>query len=113
MKRVAADAAVTVEAVPVRGLDARALLALTLDGRGRIVEVQAKPAAPPAAESPEDRAARELAEGIAGRLRHIGSVAEALRRARMAVDLLENLAALEEQLGPEAIALLRDDQVGR
>jgi hypothetical protein len=105
MRRVSDDAALTVETVPVRGLDASALLALTFDGRGRIVDVATKPQ-PPATETAEERAARELAEGVAGRLRHIGSVTEALRRARMAVDLLENLAALEEQLGPDAIDML-------
>ena len=45
---------------------------------------------------------------MALRLRHIGSLSEAIRRARMALDLLENLAALEEQLGPEARQVIAD-----
>jgi hypothetical protein len=81
------------------------MLALDFDQAGRIVSVAVK-AAPARGEAAEDRAARELAEGVVGRLRHIGSLAEALRRARLAVDLLENLAALEELRGPEARALL-------
>jgi hypothetical protein len=94
-----------VETVPVSGLDAQAVLAIELDARGRIVNVSAK-TPPRHAESPDERAARELAEGVSLRLRHIGTPHEALRRARMAVDLLENLVALEEALGPEARQLL-------
>lgn len=107
MIRSAPGRATSVEAVPVRGLDARALLALDFDASGRLVAVSVK-AAPAARETAEERAARELAEGVAARLRHIGTAAEALRRARMAIDLLENLVVLEEQLGPEARQLLAE-----
>jgi hypothetical protein len=107
MIRSAPGIATSVEPVPVSGLDARALLALDFDAGGRIVNVTVK--ATPRSETAEDRAARELAEGVAGRLRHIGRLDEALRRARQAIDLLENLAALEEQLGPEARQLLAGD----
>lgn len=101
----AGNSATSIEAVPVRGLDARALLALEFDQAGRIRGFTVK-AVPPVSETAEDRAARELAEAVAGRLRRIGSLAEALERARAALDLLENLAALEELHGAEARALL-------
>ena len=101
------DRAVSMETIPISGLDANALLALEFDQRGRLVAVSSK-APPRHAESHEERAARELAEGVALRLRHIGSLGEAIRRARMALDLLENLAALEEQLGPEARQVIAD-----
>ena len=107
MTRAGADRVVSVEAVPITGLDARAMLALEFDARGRLVAVSSK-APPRHAESHEERAARELAEGVSLRLRHIGSLGEAIRRGRMALDLLENLAALEEQLGPEARQVLAE-----
>jgi hypothetical protein len=97
--------AVSIEAVPIRGLDARAMIAIELDADGRLVGGTVKPL-PPHAEGAEDRAARELAEAVLARLRRIGSLAEALERARQALELLENLAALEEALAPEARALL-------
>jgi hypothetical protein len=50
--------------------------------------------------------ARLLCEGVAARLRQAGSVQELLARARQALDLVENLAALEELHGAEARALL-------
>lgn len=50
--------------------------------------------------------ARLLCEGVASRLRQAGSVQELLARARQALDLVENLAALEELHGADARALL-------
>lgn len=97
--------AVSIETVPIRGVEARALIALELDAAGRLLGGAVKPL-PPHLETAEDRAARELAEAVLARLRRIGSLAEALERARQALDLLENLAALEEALAPEARALL-------
>jgi hypothetical protein len=94
----------SIEAVPVRGLEARALLALEFDQAGRIRSFTVK-AVPAPSETAEDRAARELAEAVGARLRHIGSLAEAVERARAALDLLENLVALEELHGAEARAV--------
>lgn len=112
MTRSGPNAATCVEAVPVRGLDARALLALDFDARGRITGFSAK-AMPAHAETAEDRAARELAEGLAGRLRHIGSLREMLARAQAALDFVENLVALEEARGAEARALLAPEAAAR
>lgn len=104
--------AMTVATVPVTGLDVAAVVALEFDARGRLVHLGVK-TAPPPRESHEERAARELAEGLAFKLRRIGSLDEALRRARVAIDFLENLAALEELHGPEARTLLASAEGAR
>ena len=59
-------------------------------------------------ETPEAEQARLLCEGIAAKLRRAGSVQELLARARLALDLVENLAALEEMHGAEARRLLAE-----
>ena len=89
------DRAVSIETIPISGLDASALIALEFDARGRLVDVSSK-APPRHAESHEERAARELAEGVALRLRHIGNLGEAIRRAQMALCLLYTSDAADE-----------------
>ncbi len=105
MTRSGPGRATVIETVPVMGCDARAVVALDLNAEGRVVGISVK-ATPPAVESADERAARELAEGIAHRLRRATSLAEAVRHAQAATAFLENLAALEDMHGPEARALL-------
>lgn len=105
MIRTAPDRATSVEPIPVQGLDANAVVACEFDARGRLRGISVK-AAPPPAETPDERAARDLASVIGHKLRHIGDLAEALRRARVAVAFLEDLVAIEEMRGPDARALL-------
>lgn len=112
MIRTSAAMATTVEVIPVRGLDANAVVACEFDASGRLRGISVKPA-PPEAETPDERAARDLASVIGHKLRHIGNLAEALRRAQVAVDFLENLVALEEMRGAEARALLAAPPAGR
>ena len=104
MTRTGPGLAASMETVPIRGVEASALIVLELDTRGELVNLSVK-AAPPEAETAAQRAARELAQGVASRVRQMG-LALALERARQALDLLENLEALEQLRGPEARALL-------
>jgi hypothetical protein len=57
-------------------------------------------------ETPQGEQARLLCEQLAAKLRRAGSVQELLARARLALELVENLAALEELHGAEARQLL-------
>ena len=105
MIRIGNGMATTVATVPVMGCEAHAVLALEFDQAGRLRGYGVK-ATPPPRENADERAARELAEAIGQRLRRIGSVHEALNRARVAVEFLENLAALEALHARDARALL-------
>ncbi len=59
-------------------------------------------------ETPEGEHARLLLEQLNAKLSRAGSLQEMLRRARLALDLVENLAALEAMHGAEARQLLTE-----
>lgn len=97
------DRATTAQTVPITP-DHAELLFLEFDARGRLVSFSVA-RGHLLHETPEAQQARLLCEGIAGKLRRAASVQELLARARLALDLVENLAALEELHGAEARAL--------
>lgn len=103
--RITKDAATVAEPVPVLGMEERPLAFLTFDARGRLVDVSAS-RPPPHQETPAEREAALLVQALGAKLRkavHDGAdLAELLRRARVAVDMLEQLQALEQMHGPEA-----------
>lgn len=96
--------AIASEQVPITP-DHSELLMLEFDHTGRIAAVGVV-RGNLALETTAGQQARLLVEGVAGRLRAAGSVQEVLARARLALDLIENLAALEELHGAEAARLL-------
>lgn len=96
--------AIASEQVPITP-DHSELLMLEFDLHGRIAAVGVV-RGNLALETAAGREARLLIEGVAGRLRVAGTVQELLARARLALDLIENLAALEEMHGDAARRLL-------
>lgn len=107
--RITAGAAIVAEPIPVLGMEERPLGYLTFDRNGRLVDLSAS-RPPPHRETPAEREAALLVQAMGAKLRkaaHDGAdLAELLRRARVAVDMLEQLQALEQMHGPEARQLL-------
>ena len=90
----------------VRSLDTQAgpaLLVLTFNGAGRLVDFTAN-RGPAHRETPEEAHAALLVQGLAQKFRRTPDLAELIRRARAALALLEDLQALQELHGAEAIA---------